>query len=193
MKIDVSKIENYENMTAEEKLAALEAFEIDEPKVVDSNDEIARLKAALNKASSDTASYKKALREKQSEAERLEAERQEREAERENLLKSLMREKDVSIQKASFLSHGFTDELSNSSAEALLDGDFDTFHKNLKSFLENKEKELRADILKATPKPVSGGNDNGSTVTKEQFDNMSYSEKAKLFEDNKSLYDELNK
>lgn len=192
MKIDVSKIENYENMTAEEKLAALESYEVEEPKVVDSADEIAKLKAALNKASSDTASYKKALREKQTEQERLDAERAEKEAEREALLKSLMREKDVSVQKASFLSHGFSDELSVSTAEAILDGDFDTFHKNLKSFLDNKEKELRADILKATPKPVSG-NEGGSTITKEQFDNMDYSEKAKLFEENKSLYDELNK
>ena len=174
MKIDVSKIENYENMTAEEKLAALESYEVEEPKVIDSADEIAKLKAALNKASSDTASYKKALREKQTEQERLDAERAEKEAEREALLKSLMREKDVSVQKASFLSHGFSDELSVSTAEAILDGDFDTFHKNLKSFLENKEKELRADILKATPKPVSGGNDNGSVVTKEQFEKIMY-------------------
>ena len=191
MKIDVSNIENFDSMSDEEKLSALMNFEF-EDKAPTGDDEILKYKTLMQKANAQASEYKKALREKQTEQERLDAERAEKEAEREALLKSLMREKDVSVQKASFLSHGFSDELSVSTAEAILDGDFDTFHKNLKSFLDNKEKELRADILKATPKPVSG-NEAGSTITKEQFDNMEYSEKAKLFAENKSLYDELNK
>ena len=190
MKIDVSNIENFDSMSDEEKLSALMNFEF-EDKAPTGDDEILKYKTLMQKANAQASEYKKALREKQTEQERLDAERAEKEAEREALLKSLMREKDVSVQKASFLSHGFSDELSVSTAEAILDGDFDTFHKNLKSFLDNKEKELRADILKATPKPVSG-NEGGSTITKEQFDNMEYSEKAKLFDENKSLYDELN-
>ena len=190
MKIDVSNIENFDSMSDEEKLSALMNFEF-EDKAPTGDDEILKYKTLMQKANAQASEYKKALREKQTEQERLDAERAEKEAEREALLKSLMREKDVSVQKASFLSHGFSDELSVSTAEAILDGDFDTFHKNLKSFLDNKEKELRADILKATPKPVSG-KEGGSTITKEQFDNMEYSEKAKLFEENKSLYDELN-
>lgn len=190
MKIDVSNIENFDSMSDEEKLSALMNFEF-EDKAPTGDDEILKYKTLMQKANAQASEYKKALREKQTEQERLDAERAEKEAEREALLKSLMREKDVSVQKASFLSHGFSDELSVSTAEAILDGDFDTFHKNLKSFLDNKEKELRADILKATPKPVSG-NEGGSTVTKEQFNDMSYEEKAKLFNENKSLYDELN-
>lgn len=190
MKIDVSNIENFDSMSDEEKLSALMNFEF-EDKAPTGDDEILKYKTLMQKANAQASEYKKALREKQTEQERLDAERAEKEAEREALLKSLMREKDVSVQKASFLSHGFSDELSVSTAEAILDGDFDTFHKNLKSFLDNKEKELRADILKATPKPVSG-KEGGSTITKEQFDNMEYSEKAKLFDENKSLYDELN-
>lgn len=191
MKIDVSNIENFDSMTDEEKLSALMNFEF-EDKAPTGDDEILKYKTLMQKANAQASEYKKALREKQTEQERIDAERAEKEAEREALLKSLMREKDVSIQKASFLSHGFNDELSNSSAEALLDGDFDTFHKNLKSFLENKEKELRADILKATPKPVSG-NENGSKVTKEEFDNMGYKERVELLKEQPELYAELDK
>lgn len=191
MKIDVSNIENFDSMTDEEKLSALMNFEF-EDKAPTGDDEILKYKTLMQKANAQASEYKKALREKQTEQERIDAERAEKEAEREALLKSLMREKDVSIQKASFLSHGFNDELSNSSAEALLDGDFDTLHKNLKSFLENKEKELRADILKATPKPVSG-NENGSKVTKEEFDNMGYKERVELLKEQPELYAELDK
>ena len=73
MKIDVTKIEGYENMTAEEKLAALENFDIEEKP----NDE-SKWKSALDKATAEAAKYKKELREKQTESERLEAERAEK-------------------------------------------------------------------------------------------------------------------
>ena len=36
-------------------------------------------------------------------------------------------------------------------------------------------------------------NGNIDTITKEQFNKMSYSEKLKLYNTNKELYDELNK
>lgn len=71
-KIDISKIEGYSEMTAEEKLAALEAMELPEP---DFTGWVK--KDALDKAASEAASYKKQLREKMS----AEEEKAEREAE----------------------------------------------------------------------------------------------------------------
>ena len=65
MKIDVSKIEGYAEMTAEEKLAALEALEIGEG-MVD--------KKLLDKANSEAADYKRQLRQAMSDAERKAAE-----------------------------------------------------------------------------------------------------------------------
>ena len=53
MKIDTSKITGYADMTAEEKLKALEEFEIETPK--DNGDEVTKLKTALSKANSDAA------------------------------------------------------------------------------------------------------------------------------------------
>ena len=60
MKI-TDKIEGYENMSAEEKLKALEGFEVEEP----NTSEVTKLKEALNKASSEASNYKKQLKEKQ--------------------------------------------------------------------------------------------------------------------------------
>ena len=58
-KIDVSTIEGYEEMTAEEKLAALEGFELPEP------DYTGYVKKELfDKASSEIAGYKKQIFEK---------------------------------------------------------------------------------------------------------------------------------
>ena len=48
-KIDVASIEGYESMTAEEKIAALEAYEIEVPAPKES-DEVVKLKNALNNA-----------------------------------------------------------------------------------------------------------------------------------------------
>ena len=63
MKIDTSKITGYAEMSAEEKLAALEAFEIEAPK--SGTDETEKLKAALSKANSEAAEWKRQFREKQ--------------------------------------------------------------------------------------------------------------------------------
>ena len=50
MKIDTSKITGYSEMSAEDKLKALEGFEFDEPK--HDSGETDKLKAALSKAKS---------------------------------------------------------------------------------------------------------------------------------------------
>ena len=78
-KIDVSKIEGYSEMSAEDKLKALEAYEFETPAPKES-EETTRLKAALSKANSESAEWKRQLREKQTESERAEAERKERDA-----------------------------------------------------------------------------------------------------------------
>ena len=53
-KIDVTKIKGYEQMSAEDKLKALEAFEYD-----DGASEIERYKNAATKANSEAAEWKK--------------------------------------------------------------------------------------------------------------------------------------
>ena len=64
-KIDTTKIEGYADMTAEQKLAALEAFELPD----NNSAELERLKNAVSKANSEAAEYKKQLRAKQTDAE----------------------------------------------------------------------------------------------------------------------------
>ena len=64
-KIDVSSIDGYENMTAEEKIKTLEAFEYN-----DNSTELEKYKSAASKANSEAASWKKKHNELLSEDER---------------------------------------------------------------------------------------------------------------------------
>jgi hypothetical protein len=111
-KIDTSKIENYANMSAEEKLAALEAFEY-EP----DNTDVERLKAAVSKANSEAAELKRQLKARMTEDEQKEAERAAKEAEKDALLESLKKDKAVSESKARFLGLGYDEKLAAETAK----------------------------------------------------------------------------
>lgn len=160
-------IENYENMTPEEKLAALEAYDPEKDGFVS--------KATFDKTASDLAASKKQLREKQSDEEAKAAKDAE---EREALLKrveELEHERAVNSYVNTYLSMGYDEKLAKASAEALAKGDMATVLANQKSHNESREKALRAEILKETPPPAPGNPDPG--MTKEKLRGMSAQER----------------
>ena len=150
MRIDTAKIENYESMSAEDKLKALEEYEWETPAPKES-DEVTRLKNALSKANSDAAEWKRQYRETQTAAERAEAERAEREKAVEDELRNLRREKTVSGYLAQYLALGYEKELALKAAEATADGDAATTIACQQTFLEAKTKELEAAALNKQP------------------------------------------
>lgn len=154
MKIDVTKIDGYENMSAEDKLKALEEYEFDTPK--DNSEEVKNLKESLSKANSQAAEWKRQFREKQTEAERAEAERAEREKAVEEELKTLRRDKSVSGYVAQCLALGYSAELAQKAAEAMADGNTAEILACQQTFLEVKQKELEAAALNKQPTITSG-------------------------------------
>ena len=176
-------IENYENMTPEEKLAALEAYEPDMTGFVK--------KELLEKANSEAANYKKQLREKLSEDEAKKAQEAE---EKERLLarlEELEHERSVNAFTTNYLGMGYDEKLAKSSAEALAKGDMDTVFKNQKAFIEAKEKNLRTELLKQTPPPPAGEGSKG--IKKEDFTKLSLDEKQRFATENPEIYKELYK
>lgn len=158
MKVDTSKIEGYADMTAEDKLKAIEAYEFDEPKPDDT--EITRLRTALSKSNSEAADYKRQLREKQTEQEKAEAERAEREKADKEELVSLRKKVAVSDLEKQYLSGGYTPEDAAEAAKAQAEGDTATVMKIQLAFLEKRQKDLEAEALKKQPtlsdgKPLS--------------------------------------
>jgi len=152
------EIENYENMTAEEKVAALEAYEPDMSGFVS--------KAVFDKTASQAAAFKKQLREKMSEDEAKAAKDAEERTALLARVEELEKERAVSGFVASYLSVGYDEKLAKASAEALAKGDMGTVFANQKLHEANREKALRAELLKSTPRPAAGGDPKIDYTTK---------------------------
>ena len=170
-KINTAAIEGYAEMSAEDKLKALEEYEFETPAPKE-NEEVTKLKTALSKANSEAADWKRQLREKQSEQERAEAERAEREAAVEEELRSLRRDKTVSGFIAQYLALGYTQELALKAAEATADNDAATIMSCQQEYLAAKTKELEAAALNKQPTLTPGAPPSGKSAEELAEDKM---------------------
>lgn len=170
MKIDTSKITGYSEMSAEDKLKALEEFEFEETKP--DSGETDKLKAALSKANSEAAEWKRQFREKQTEQERTEAERAEREKAVEEELRGLRRDKTVSGYVAQCLALGYDKDLATEAANAMADGNADKIFECQQKFLEAKTKELEAAALNKQPGLTAGAPPTAKAAEAEAYNKM---------------------
>ena len=166
MKLDTTKITGYEEMSPEDKIKALEEYEIEVPEKDDS-EEVKKLKTALSNANSQAADWKRQFREKQTEAERAEAERAEREKAVEEELKTLRKEKTVSGYQAQYLALGYSNELALKAAEATADGNAAEIMMCQQEFLKAKTTELEAAALNKQPTLSVGSTPTSTDVDKE--------------------------
>ena len=153
-KIDTSSIEGYADMTAEQKLAALEGMDLPEP---DMSGYVA--KGLYDKKVGELAAAKKSLGEHQSDEEKA---REQREQEMEDLrtqVATLQKEKTISTYKAKYLADGYDERLAEDTAKALADGDIEKVFANQRAFIEAHDKALKGRLFDSTPDmPGSGGN-----------------------------------
>ena len=177
------KIDGYENMTAEEKLAALEAYEPDMSGFV--------RKDLLDKANSEAASYKKQLREKMSADEQAQAQQAEAMKSMQDELAALRQEKAVGDLTKRWMGLGYSEELATATAKAMTEGNMDVVFKNHAAFVAEREKSLKAELLKQTPTPVPGASSAG--ITKDKFDKLSLIEKQKFATENPEIYNNFYK
>lgn len=156
-KIDTGKIDGYAEMTPEQKLAALEAFDIPEEKPQQTDDsEINRLKALLSKSNSEAADWKRQLREKQTEDERKEAERAEAEQALKDQLAQLTREKTIATYAASYSTLGYTAEQAKEAAEAMASNDYAKVFAIQQQVNTAREEALKAELMKTQPQLQTG-------------------------------------
>ena len=183
-KIDISKIEGYAEMTAEEKLAALEALELPDP---DLSGFVK--KDVADRYATEAANYKKQLRERMTEEEAAKAKAAEDMATVMTELEALRKDKAISEYTTQFMGIGYTEDLAKSTAAALQKGDMQTMFKNHAIFTAEREKALKAELLKNTPAPPAGKGSEG--ITKEDFSKLSLTEKAKFAAENPEKYKEF--
>lgn len=152
--------------------------------------ELAKQKAALDKATKEAGDYRKQLRAKQS-AEEVAAE--EAKALQESMqeeLKQLRKEKAVSTITAKVMGVVGDSEAASQIAEYLYGAeDADAALTAIQKAWKEKEKALRLEYGKI-PAP-SAGNTEGLTITKEQLDGMKFTERVKFANEHPEEYNKL--
>ena len=180
-KIDVSKIEGYAEMSVEDKLKALESYDIPDP---DYSGYVK--KDVFDKTAKELADKKKELKEKQTAEEQAADEAKEKQEAMEKELNDLRRESTISKTKAKYLSLGYDEKLAEETAQAVADGDTEKVFANEKKHLADFEKQIRADALKNSPRPDGG--QGGNTMTLDKFRKLSPLERLQFSEEHADEY-----
>lgn len=151
MKIDTSKIQGFAEMTAEQKVAALQNFEMPD---ADYSGYVS--KATFDSTASELAKLKK------EHASLLSAEEQKKLADKEALenlqkeVETLRKEKTISEHKSKFIGLGYDEQLATETATALFEGNMQKVFDNQKKFLEAHDQSTKEALLKGTPSPQGG-------------------------------------
>ena len=148
-KIDTSKIPGYAEMSAEDKLQALEAFEYE-----DNAAELEKQKAAVSKANSEAAEWKRKHNALLTEEERKKQEDAESLSKMQKELDELRKDKTVSEFKAKLIAQGYDETLAADTALAMADGDTAKVFAKQSKFLEDYAKKVKADAMKRPPSPL---------------------------------------
>lgn len=161
VKFDTSRINGWDDLSAEDKVKALleQEIEVEQPEPADA----IKLKNALNKACEEAASYKKALREKQSEAERAEADRAEQYKALQDELASYRDKERISSYKAQLMTAGIDSDTADLMAKSLPEGVSDEYFQATKSFLDAQRKNAEIAALGKQPSLSVGTPPKGMT------------------------------
>ena len=149
-KVDPSKIDGFDKMTADEKVAALLGQEIEVDAPLESS-EVIKLKNAYNKACEEAGNYRKQLREKQSEAERADADRAEQLKAMQDELASYRNRERISTYKANLMGAGIDEPTADLMAKSLPEGVSDEYFQATKSFLDAQRKNAEIAALGKQP------------------------------------------
>ena len=177
-----------EGMTEEEISNALESMQTAKESAVN-DPEVIKLKNAISKANSEAARYKKQLEERMSAEEKEKANQKEAWDKLVEDNQAMRKQITITENKAKLLGIGYTAELAQTTAEAMFNNDWETIINAQKTMFENREKAVRADVLKETPVPPAGNSSAG--ISKAQFDSMSTTELMELYQNDPALYEKL--
>jgi TolA-binding protein len=98
----------------------------------------------------------------------------------------LLKEREVVNAEKRFIQHGCDADLASEGAKALIDKDYDALFGVIGKMLDNKAAFEKSELLKTMPKPQGGGSK--ATMTKEQFDRLSYKQRVELAEKDPETY-----
>lgn len=179
MKIDVAQITDYDSLSLEEKVAALENFEYDDHS--EAVESLGKYKDATDKATKEAAEYKKQLKALQDQQKTGNTKADATIAQLQEQVAELTRQNTISSYTAQYVALGYEAELAKATAIATADGDVATVFENQQKFLEQHDKDVKALILKQTPGPAKGGTGKQApAMTLEKFRKLSDREQLKF-------------
>ncbi len=161
MKNKITKPENYEELSLEDKLKFFEDFEFE-----DNAETIQKLKESVSTANSQAAEWKKKHNAQLSADEKAKAERDEELETMRQELEELRKSKAVSNYTAKLAEIGYDSKLAESTAQALAEGDFETVMSNMAADRKSYKSKIEAELMSGTPKPQTG---NSTPMTKEEI------------------------
>ena len=183
-KIDTSKIEGYDSMSAEDKLKALEEYEYE-----DNADELEKQKNLLSKANGEAAEWKKKFNALSKDGKDTKESLEKKVTDMETELAELKKEKKQSEYVAALVSQGFSEDNAKDAAAALIEGDMVKYFECSRKHNEGLEKDIEARLLKNTQRPPAGDADKGMTL--EKLRKLSPDERLKYSEEHPEEYKKL--
>lgn len=184
MKIDTNLIPNFDALPEEAKAAILGMEFADAP---DMSQFVA--KSVFDKKASEAADLSKQLKSRMTQDEQAAAQQAEALATMQAELEALRADKAISEYTTQFMGIGYDEKLAKSTAAALHKGDMAAMFKNHATFVAEREKAMKAELLKSTPTPPAGDGDKG--LTKEAFQKMTLAEKQKFATENPDAFKEF--
>lgn len=151
--------------------------------------ELLKMKAALDKAAKEAADYKKQLRARQSEEETRAQDEAERKAAMETELETLRKKFAVADHAKRVISIVEDETMANSIADSLYGAsDADSVIDGLAKAWTAREKKLRLEFGKV-PAPSAG--DSSVSISKQDFENMSYAQRMEIASKHPDIYKKL--
>ena len=187
-KIDTSKIENFDSMSDEEKIKALQDFDFVTSEELE--DELKKAKKANDKLSSENAELKRQKKKLESEkADDDDAHKTEIEKLTERL-DEMVKVNSINEYKASFIAQGYSEELALDTAKASVDGDIKKIMANQKKFLEEHDKKVIQKAMTEVKSP-KGTEEKYKDMTLEKFRKLSSVERAEYSKNYPEEYQSL--
>ena len=187
-KIDTSKIENFDSMSDEEKIKALQDFDFTTSEELE--DELKKAKKANDKLSSENAELKRQKKKLESEkADDDDAHKTEIEKLTERI-DEMVKVNSINEYKASFIAQGYSEELALDTAKASVDGDIKKIMANQKKFLEEHDKKVIQKAMTEVKSP-KGTEEKYKDMTLEKFRKLSSVERAEYSKNYPEEYQSL--
>lgn len=172
-KINPESIEGFKEMSAEEQVAALLNFEFTEP------DEVPKLKAAMDKALSETAKAHREAKEirdkwlsEKNEQERATIERAEADKKKDEIIARYEADARVKDYTEKFVESGYDLETAKAMAKALPAGVQDEYFAASKAFIDNRTKEIESAALSKQPGLSVGAPPTTQTAEKDRINEL---------------------